>query len=210
MASKLTVAGKSVSYGKSDGTFDQVTKNDDGSTTIKTGGRTIIVGPPGGDGNGTITSITDNGPGSGSGSGSGSSGSGMSCGGTGQPSCAVTVDDSGFQGKDTAVNTKADAAIAKLDERVTQVQGVNDGSTFGVDTSWIPSLKPGPVVACSDIQWQPGISHGPLAGLTGSVSVNWCDKADVIREYLAWLFGVATVFAIALLFFSSNKSGGGK
>lgn len=213
LGTALTQSGRTTSYTRGAGDYDSVTTNADGSLTISTrgpgGNRDIQTGPySSSQGGYPITSVTDS-PGTGTSTGGTGSG-GQTCGGSGQPACAVTVDDSGFQGKDAIVNAKADAAIAKLDERVTQVQGVNDGSTFGVDASWVPSLKPGPVVACSDIQWQPGISHGPLAGLTGSVSVNWCDKADVIREYLAWLFGVATVFAIALLFFSSNKSGGGK
>jgi len=221
LGTDLTQSGRTITYTRGAGDYDSVTSNADGSLVISTrgpgGNRDIQTGPYSSSlGGYPIVSVTDSqgtssGTSTGTGTGTGGSGSGgQTCGGIGQPACAVAVDDSGFQGKDSIINAKADAAIAKLDERVAQVQGVNDGSTFGIDASWIPSLKPGPVVPCSDLQWTPTISHGPLAGLTGSVSVNWCDKAEVIREYVAWLYGVVTVFAIAMLFFSSNKSGGGK
>jgi hypothetical protein len=220
LGTALSQSGPTVSYTRGPGDYDSVTTNSDGGLTISTrgpgGSRDVVTGPYSpSQGGFPITAVTDfpgsgSGSGSGSGTGGGGTSGGQSCGGSGQPPCAVTVDDSGFQGKDAVVGAKADAAIAKLGERVTQVQGVNDGSAFGVDASWLPSLKPGPVVPCSSLQFAPSISHGPLAGLSGAVSVDWCDKLDVMREFLAWLFGVVTVFAIARLFFGSNAGGGGK
>lgn len=215
LATALTKSGKTLTYAKGDGTYDTIKNNDDGSQTINTGNRTINLGPPGADGNRDITGITDGAPGN-SGSGNtgtgstGSSGSGTgNCGGPGQPVCAVSVDDTGFQGKDAQVNTAGDAAKAKLDERQTFIEGkATENGNFGLENSWIPSLLPGAAVTCQAVKWEPGISHGPLAGISGSVDIDWCAKVDVIREYYAWLVGLVTVWAIAMLFFGSNGNTG--
>lgn len=214
LASALTKSGKTLSYNKGDGTYDQITNNDDGSQTIQTGNRKIKTGPPGGDGNRPISSIDDTGPsggsGSGSGTGTGSTGTGSAvCGGPGLPSCAVSVDDSGFNGKDGTINSASDAAKAKLDDRQASItaQGT-DSSNFGLDTSWLPSFLPGPAVQCAPLKWEPGISHGPLVGTQSSVDIDWCSHVDVFREYYAWLIGLLTVWAIAMLFFSSNGNTG--
>ncbi|HZX31565.1 MAG TPA: hypothetical protein VFF03_09455 [Rhodocyclaceae bacterium] len=216
LASALTKSadGKTLSYNKGDGTYDQVSNNSDGSETLTTGNRTINLGPPGADGNRTITAISDSGPSSpGSGTGgtgsTGGTGTGSAvCGGLGLPACATSVDDSGFNGKDATVNTAGDTANGKLDDRQAAITGYNGSGNFGLDVAWMPSLLPGAPVQCQALRWEPAISHGPLAGHTGSVDVDWCGKLDVIREFIAWLVGIVTVLAIARLFFSSNGNAG--
>ena len=207
-------SGKTVSYSRGDGTYDQITTNADGSRTVTTGNRTINLSPAGADGNSTITGISDAGINSGSGSsgsGSGSStGSGTgSCGGSGQPACSVSVDDSSFNGKDVGIATAADDAKSKFDERQALVESQGkDTANFGLDSAWIPSLVPGPAVTCEALSWQPVISHGVLSGLAGSIDIDWCSKIDIFREFFAWLIGLLTVWAIAMLFFSSNGNTG--
>lgn len=215
-------AGRTISFSKGDGTWDSVTSNADGSRTISTGGRLINLGPPAADGTSPITGISDSGVpasggGSGAGAGSGSGGGGNSSSGTGNavcgapplPACSVAVDDSGFNGKDNSVSLAAEAAKSKLDDRLASLQSEGAGeNNFGLDGSWIPSVLPGPAVQCSDIKWEPSISHGPLAGVTASLDVDWCSKIDLFREYYAWMFSVVTTIAIVLLFFSSNGSVG--
>lgn len=51
--------GKTISIAKGDGTYDTITSKDDGSKTVKTGIRTIELGPPGSDGTAPINSVTD-------------------------------------------------------------------------------------------------------------------------------------------------------
>lgn len=205
----------------SGGGYDIITRNSDGSTTIETSDGTnykkITVGPfDKGQGGGTIRGIdtgpqpgTDGPGGTGSG-GTGSTGTGAgNCGGAGQSPCAVTVDDSGFQGKDGAVGSAADAAKTKLDERQAFIEGkATESGNFGLDNSWIPSLIPGPAVTCQALRWEPGINHGPLANMSGSIDIDWCSKIDLVREYYAWLVGLVTVWAIAMLFFGSNGNTG--
>lgn len=212
LSTALTTSGKTLTYSKGDGTYDTIKNNDDGSQTVNTGNRTIELGPQDGSGNRGITGITDGAPGnSGSGNtGTGGTGSGGgSCGGPGQPVCAVSVDDTGFTGKDTQVNSAADAAKAKLDERQTFIEGkATENGNFGLDSSWIPSLLPGSAVTCQALKWEPGITHGPLSSMAGSVNIDWCDKIDMVREYYAWMVGMLTVWAIAMLFFGSNGNAG--
>jgi hypothetical protein len=213
LASALTTNNNTLTYNKGDGTYDRVTNNADGTTAITTGNRQITLGPQNTDGTYPITGITDNGATTGGSGSTGGTGTGSAtCGGPGLPACSVSVDDSGFTGKDATVNAAGDDAKAKLDDRVTFINSkATDTSNFGLDNSWIPSFVPGPAVSCTDLKWEPGISHGPLTGLAGSQSIDWCSRLDVIREYYAWLIGALTVWAIAMLFFGSNgNSGKGK
>ena len=213
ISNQLTKSGKKLYIAKGDGTYDGIENKDDGGTSITTGNRTIDMGPPDGEGTQTIRGITDGGPGNtpgGTGS-TGSTGTGSgNCGGAGQSPCAVTVDDSGFQGKDATVNSAGEAVKTASQNRLDAInaEGQKGGDNFGLDTSWIPSVLPGPAVTCQALKWEPGISHGPLAGLSGAIDIDWCSKVDVIREYYAWLVGLVTVWAIAMLFFSSNGNTG--
>lgn len=210
LASALTANKNTLTYNKGDGTYDTVTNNADGTSTIQTGNRTISLGTQNTDGTFPITGITDSGQtssntGTGNTGGAGSGGGSAVCGGPGLPACSVSIDDSGFNGKDVSI----DAAKSALDDRINGVKDLaKDTSNFGLNVSWIPSLLPGPSVTCQDLKWEPGIMHGPLAGTAGSQSVDWCSRLDVIREYLAWVFGVITVIAIGLLFFGSNGNTG--
>lgn len=201
-----------ISSGFQDTSFDA-----DGGVTVtqnnNNGSKTIVHAGPydSSTGGRLVDTVTSTGGGGSSGTASGgttgsASGSAV-CGGPGLPACSVNIDDSGFQGKDTAVSTAADAAKAKLDERQAFIESkANDNSNFGLDTNWIPSMVPGPAVTCNSLKWEPGISHGPLASLSGSVDIDWCSKLDLVRDYYAWLVGMATVWAIVMLFFSSNGS----
>jgi hypothetical protein len=217
---KMLTIGKKLSIGKDDGNYDEFETTSDGGTKITSGNRQMDLGPPGSDGGSPIRGITDFGSGA-SGGGTSSGGSGStggtggtggtgSCGGTSQVPCSVTVDDGSFDGKDGPIGTAADTVGAKRDEYNDAVlsEANKTGETFGLSTSWIPSLLPGTPVACQNLRWEPAVSHGPLSGLVGSEEVDWCSKIDVFREYYAWLVGVVTVFAIAMLFFSSNGSAG--
>jgi hypothetical protein len=215
LAAALTANKNTLTYNKGDGTYDTITNNADGTSTIQTGNRTIALGAQNTDGTFPITGITDSSqapsPNTGTGStGAGSSGAGGAvCGGPGLPACSVSVDDSGFNGKDTAINSLADTAKGALDDRLSLINSkATDTSNFGLDLAWIPSLLPGAAVSCQELKWEPGITHGPLTGVAGTQSVDWCSRLDVIRDYLAWLFGVITIIAIAMLFFSSNGNTG--
>lgn len=215
LAEQLKVNGKTIEYQRSETDKDTVTTNDDGGLSIETQSsgnkRQITTGPySSAQGGYPITSINDstgsgggNNNGNGNDNGNGENGGGA-CGAPGLPDCSIN--DSGFKDKDSIINQKADQAIAKLDDRLSQIESVDGKSDFGIDANWIPSLLPGPAIQCQDIQWQPSITKGILAGLSGNVTVNWCDKADLIREFFAWLFGFCTVVGIAMIFFGSNGS----
>jgi len=228
ISSALTASGKTITYTRGTGDYDSITQTDTGytvSTRGPAGNRDITTGPYDPNQGGTvIQNITDLGSGSSSsssgGTASSSSGSssggtassssggtsgsgGGSCGGTGQVACSI--DDSGFKGADAIVGVKADAAISALDDRVNAINDQQKSDTFGIDTSWVPNLLPGSSpVACQPITFSPSISHGPAAGLSGSVNVDWCSKVEMFREFYAWAASISTVVAIALLFFGSN------
>lgn len=219
VAAQLSTSGRNIKYTRGVGDYDSVTTQDDGSLAIDTitvnGNRSIKTQPYSPSAGGyPIGSITDNGPGgtgttAGTGTTTGTTGTGTgSCGGTGQVKCGI--DDSGFDGKAATINTKADAAIAKFDDRVAQIEAVNGNNTFGIDKSWIPDFKPGGAITCQPLKWSPSISHGPLSGWSTSADINWCDKIDFLREYFAWLVGFLTTIAIAFLFFNSNGTAKGK
>ena len=203
---KLTCSGRTCTYTRGSGDYDQIVKNPDGTGTISTrgpsGNRDISVGAPGPDGT-PITGITDVPSGTPGGGGSSGSGGGT-CGGTGQVECAVNVNDGSFQGKDATINGKADSAMGKLDDRIGSVDQSKFQGTFGVENSWIPRLAPGNPVACQALNWQTQISHGPLSGFSHTESVDLCDKTDIIRQYYSWLWYAMTVWAIAMLFFGTN------
>ncbi len=210
----LTASGKTATYTRGVGDYDSVTTNDDGGLTISTrspsGNRDIVTDAYSSSlGGYSIRTITDLGSGStGSGSASSPSGSGTgggNCGSAGLPACAVTVDDSGFTGKDASVVSSAASATAALDGRIASVDKTKFEGDFGVTGSWLNNLfKPGNPVACSALNWQTQITHGPLAGFNHTESVDLCDKTEVLRQYYSWVWYVATVWAIAMLFFGTN------
>lgn len=204
---RLSCTGRTCTYSRGAGDYDQIVKNPDGTGTISTrgssGNRDISIGAPGPEGT-PITGLTDIPSGS-TPPGGGSTGSGGgSCGGTGQVECAVNVNDGSFQGKDAIVNGKADAAALKLDDRIGSADQSKFQGTFGVDESWLPRLAPGNPVSCSALQWQTQISHGPLSGFNHVESIDLCGKTDLIRQYYSWLWYAMTVWAIAMLFFGTN------
>lgn len=153
---------------------------------------------------GTYNNVTD--PGSGTdpgdgeaGGGSGGDTGGGSCGGAGQPAC--DIDDSGFQGAEAG--TGLTEALTAIDARSDALTDFAD-SGVDIDSAWLPSLKPGLQVQCSPLLLQPAISHGPAAGLGGTFELDICDKLSTVREIIAWLFGLFTVFYVWRKFVNSN------
>lgn len=207
LSSALSSSGNQVTYSRGAGDIDTVTSNSDGGITISTrgpgGNRDIVTDPySASEGGFPIRSVTDQ-----SGSGTGGTGGtgGGNCGTAGLPACAVTVDDSGFQGKDAGVVSAAASAAGAMDARIATADSSNFQGNFGIEGSWLPSLfTPGNPVSCAALNWQTSISHGPLAGFSHTESVDLCDKTEVLRQYYSWLWYVLTVWAIALLFFGTN------
>lgn len=207
--------GKTLTYGKSDGTYDSVTTNADGSKTVNTGNRTIELGAPDSAGDSPIKGISDAGPGGSSGSGSGTgtgtgtggTGGAAVCGGPGLPACDVKVDDSAFQSAAGQIDAKAAEldVPGKLSERQTAIESkATEGNTFGIDKDWIPNLLPGSPVQCANIPIDLSFSRGSLAGFSQHAELSICESVDIFRQYYAYLFGLITFFAIAMLFFGSN------
>lgn len=127
---------------------------------------------------------------------------GSTCGGAGQPKCAI--DDSGFSGKDaggaaaiTALNEQAGLKDAKLAE-------VKDMSNpYAIN--WIPSLMPGPYAGCQPFTWDVVINHGPMAGFSSHHEFDLCPQFAFVRVIFGWLFYIMTVLYIVRTFFNSNK-----
>ncbi len=82
-----------------------------------------------------------------------------------------------------------------------QVNSILSSQIPAVNTSWVPSLLPGSVVACVPIPLTASLSHGVLAGITGTGYLDICDKLDLARQILGYLFGLATVIYIYFRFF---------
>lgn len=148
---------------------------------------------------GTFNNGFNTGTGTGDGSAGGGTGSGGSCGGDGQPSCAV--DDSGFA--EASVGTGLNDALTAMDGHAQAVDSVVDAE-LGFGWDWLPNLKPGLPVACGPLLFEPAITHGPAAGLGGSFQLDICDKLNVVREMIAWLFGLFTVFYVWRKFVNAN------
>lgn len=163
----------------------------DGSGGYKLGGGSegYIDGFGSGAGSGVDGSTGDAGSGAGS----------ASCGGFGQPACEV--DDSGFSGA-SAGSGLADS-ITAMDGVSDTVKAVENGD-LGVSWSWLPTLTPGPSVACSPLLFQPSITRGPAAGLGGTYELDICDKLGTVRELIAWFFGLFTVFYVWRKFVNAN------
>jgi len=206
----LKVNGNTVQMDRSPTSYDTVKANPDGTYTISASDgnvqRTIQTGPYSSSSNGyPVTGITDGAavpsgsPGSGSGTGGGS------CGGAGQVPCAM--DDSGFTGKDGFLSGKLGEIGSALDAKKDQIDGLTDQGNAGIDGSWITGFLPGPVVTCKPIPLNISLTHGPLAGTSGSSQVDICAHVTWVRDIMAWFFGAVTLFYIFRVFTRSNASG---
>lgn len=75
-----------------------------------------------------------------------------------------------------------------------------------VDVSWLPSLKPSASpVTCTPIPLSQNFTNGLLAGIHGEASLDICDKLDLMRQIMGWLFGVLTIFYIFRVFTRANQ-----
>lgn len=201
--------GSTLQMDRTSTSYDTVKANTDGTYTLTASDgnvqRTIQTGPYSSSSQGyPITSITD-GPATPSGSGSSFGTGGGTCGGPNQPKCAM--DDSGFSGADGFLNGKLGDIGDALDARQSQLENLTTQDNAGVEGSWITGYLPGPVVACKPIPLNLSFSHGPVAGTTGSASVDICAHVTWVRELMAWFFGACTLFYIFRVFTRSNASG---
>lgn len=136
------------------------------------------------------------------------SGQGGSCGGPTQPKCFI--DDSGFDGKNQAIRDKMGEGESFLDAQKSGLEGKGSelaGQDHGWSSTWLPKLWPDPV-QCEPLILTMGFDHGPLAGLTASAPIEFCEQAASIKSFFAWLFYLGGVVYIWRTFIGSN--GGGK
>lgn len=127
------------------------------------------------------------------------------CGGPGQPACNVDVDDWGFSGKgdhSDDVRQMNDSAVQHL----TQIDTTADDG-LDISHSWLPSLFPGDPVVCRPLVFNSSITHGSLSGLSASAELDICDKVLLVRQVLAWVFGISTVIYIFRAFSRANAAG---
>jgi hypothetical protein len=212
-ASAVTFTGNGFSYSKDGSSFDLT---DDGinieitsvvpdgagnsaqtvlTATRQSNGDVVLTGGHQSTVSGVRAGSTANGDGGGNGG----------CGGPGQSACLHVLDDSGFVNKgDTSserqqMDDSSQAHLNAID---------NAGNDLDISHTWLPSLFPGPVVQCRKMDFVSFISKGPLSGLSGSYSLDICDKLDLVRQVLNWMFGVFTVIYVFRAFVKSNSTGG--
>lgn len=174
-------------------TITTIKGNGDGTSTVSS----LNVGPDNKLTGGSQSTVA----GEGSSTGTDPVNKGGTCGGPGQPACAI--DDSGFANKDGFVADKLSQADAHLAASEGQLRAVETADP-GVDIDWLPSLLPGAPVDCAAIPLNVGISHGPLAGLFHADSLDLCGKAEIVRQVAGWIFGVLTVVYVFRVFFRGN------
>lgn len=100
------------------------------------------------------------------------------------------------------VSTEVDPVHA-MDDRITGIGEVHN-STPAIN--WMPSLLPGQAVACRSLPIDMNITSGPMAGIGGSASIDICDKFDIIRQILGYLFMVGTVVYCFRCFTRGNSA----
>lgn len=200
VADRLTVNGNMAMMKSADGETE-IVRNADGTYTItsKNGEnwQTINTGTYSSSGNGaTVGDVSESKTGKfiyGGSFGTGSSSG--SCGGSGQPPCSI--DDSGFEGKDKEATEKLDELKGKEQEAVDNLSKYvdkNGSNNFGF-TNFLPKLWPTSHIACENIMISISMTRGPFKGLSGSVPIEFCDKAQKFREFMSWL-----VYALAALY----------
>jgi len=126
------------------------------------------------------------------------------CGGPGQNPCSVTVNDSGFNNAASGLGSAVDAVGGAYTAREGQVSGLDSQGNYGVDSSWLPDLRPGAVQACQAIAVDMNFTAGALSGLSVSEPLDICDKLDVPRQIMGYLFGLWAVWSIFGTFVNAN------
>jgi len=145
--------------------------------------------------NGTGTAPVPTNPGNGS--GGGDTGGGDTGGGDtgslcveGQP-CYVQVDDSGFEGKDTGLESLETEEQAHFDQMMEKAEAVRFDDTHGLEWDWIPEL---PDATCSPVRY--GIDQH-------FIELDLCDKFQIVRDVLAWILYIYTGMYVLNLFLAS-------
>lgn len=168
--------------------------------------RTVETGPCTSEGC-AASAVTDSNTGSFTPINPGGSGQGGSCGGPTQPKCFI--DDSGFDGKNQAIRDKIGEGESFLDAQKSGLEGKGSelaGQDHGWSSTWLPKLWPDPV-QCEPLVLTMGFDHGPLAGLTASAPIEFCEQAASIKSFFAWLFYLGGVVYIWRVFTGSNAGG---
>lgn len=128
-------------------------------------------------------------PPTGGGGNGGNGGGGMDC--TPGDPCYVNVDDSGFDGMATGLESLEDAEQAHFEKMMDGAEGVAFNDTHGLEWDWVPDL---PSSSCQTIQF--GIE--PYY-----VEIDLCEKFKVFRDVLGWLLYLYTTIYILDLFLDS-------
>ena len=127
------------------------------------------------------------------------------CGLPGKPPCQI--DDNGFKDKDNFSTQRLQETTQALDGIKNTINDLKNQSDHDINTGWLPSLLPGESVQCKPIPVNVALSHGWLSGLKASSSVDICDKLSLLRQIMAYLFGISTVIYIFRVFTRANAGG---
>lgn len=205
----FTVTPTSARINYTDGTSSQVQRNSDGGVTITdanptTGTTTVTTGPLNPTKNGyPVTGTTFTPP------GNNGTGVGSSCGSSSSSPCAVTVDTSGFSGKDVEVAIAQANALSKLDDRKSAfdaLAGSENAGNHGISADGLFSLSL-PHATCQPLSF---------SFLTASVPINICDDGPagqfivVIRWALGALLAWAAMWYLWRRFVTTVAGGGTK
>jgi len=165
-------------------TSTSTTTTNKAPTGSTTGSNTTCTGPYC-NSNGTVNSGTG---------GTGGTGTepGEACGGSGNP-CAI--DDSGFRNLPTDLGGAGDKLGQDEAQWLDLVNSVSGSDMHGVDLEFMPTL---PKASCAPIEY----------GLPGKMlSIEWCEKAEIIKTVGAWLLYIFTGWFIFESFFGrTDKS----
>lgn len=135
----------------------------------------------------TCTKTTTTNPGTGGNGSTGGNGTTSNCGGAGQSPCSVTIAEptSGIPGGlDTSAFTSFEQAAAEHKGLFDQIAA---GGNAGGLLSWA-MLPEVPSYACVDPS---GMFDGHVVGFSG-----WCEKAVLIRDFLAYVLWLGLLYAI--------------
>jgi hypothetical protein len=96
--------------------------------------------------------------------------------------------------------------VQAWDDRINAVSGLSASTPV---ISWVPSILPGTPVGCTAIPIDGTVHGGLLNGMTGTASLDICDKLALVRQILGYLFMVLTTIFVYRRFTRSNASAGG-
>jgi hypothetical protein len=207
--SAFTVTPTSARINYTDGTASQVQRNSDGGVTITdanptSGTTTVTTGPYNPAKNGyPVTGTTFTPP------GSNGTGVGSTCGSLSSTPCAVTVDTTGFAGKDAEIASAQANALSKLDDRKAAfdaLAGSDNAGNHGITGDGLFSLSL-PHTTCQPLSF---------AFFAASVPINLCDDGPagqfivVIRWCLGALLSWAAMWYLWRRFVTTVGGGGTK